>query len=87
MPAFCKLVKNLYLALNSNKNKDLESLVSLLSRTLTERTRLTGTRAKQFHLNPKVFLSSAWGQPQIPILRALLRATLKRDCPLRIRVL
>jgi len=31
MPSFCKLIKNLYLALNSNKNKDLDSLVSLLS--------------------------------------------------------
>jgi len=31
MPAFCKLIKNLYLTLNSNQNKDLSSLVSLLS--------------------------------------------------------
>ena len=31
LPSFCKLVKNLYLALNTNKNKDLDSLVSLLS--------------------------------------------------------
>jgi hypothetical protein len=30
LPSFCKLVKNLYLALNSNKNKNLDSLVSLL---------------------------------------------------------
>jgi hypothetical protein len=31
LPSFCNLIKNLYLALNSNKNKDLYSLVSLLS--------------------------------------------------------
>ncbi len=31
MPSFCKLVKTLYLTLNSNKHKDLGSLVSLLS--------------------------------------------------------
>jgi len=31
LPSFCNLVKNLYLALNTNENKDLDSLVSLLS--------------------------------------------------------
>ena len=31
LPSFCKLIKNLYLTLNSNKSKNLDSLVSLLS--------------------------------------------------------
>jgi hypothetical protein len=31
LPSFCKLVKNPYLAINTNQNKDLDSLVSLLS--------------------------------------------------------
>jgi len=31
LSSFCKLIKNLYLALNCDKNKDLDSLVSLRS--------------------------------------------------------
>ena len=31
LPSFCNIVKNLYLGLNSDKAKDLSSLVSLLS--------------------------------------------------------